>query len=93
MRAFPSVALIISVKSLSVVVFPAPFGPRKPTHFAPSIFKFKLESATNEPYLLERLIASRDGFVKQNHDSPARVPNIICNEGKNMHITISDAIG
>src|SRR5439155_11057163 len=48
-RAFPSDALIISVKILSVVVFPAPFGPKKPTHFEPSIFKERFDKARNEP--------------------------------------------
>jgi hypothetical protein len=46
-----------------VVVFPAPFGPRNPTHFDPSIFRFRLETATKEPKFLERFTASTEGLV------------------------------
>ena len=53
-RASPEVALIRSVNSFRVVVFPAPLGPKKPTHFDPSMFRFKLSSAVNEPYLFVR---------------------------------------
>jgi hypothetical protein len=59
--AFPSDALIISVKSFKVVVFPAPFGPRKPTHFDPSIFRLRLDRAVKEPYRFDRLTASMEG--------------------------------
>jgi len=40
---------------------PAPLGPKKPTHFAPSIFKFRFESAAKEPYRLVRSLASIEG--------------------------------
>src|SRR2546421_8855655 len=58
MRACPLLARIRSVKIFKVVVLPAPLGPKKPTHFAPSIFKFRFEMATNEPYRLVRSRAS-----------------------------------
>src|SRR6267143_1691870 len=61
MRAWPPLARIRSVKIFKVVVLPAPLGPRKPTHFAPSIFKFKFERATKEPYRLVRSLASIEG--------------------------------
>jgi hypothetical protein len=37
------------VKIFKAVVFPAPFGPRNPTHFGPSIFRLRFERAVNEP--------------------------------------------
>src|SRR2546422_3363461 len=58
MIACPPLARIRSVKIFNVVVLPAPLGPRNPTHFAPSIFKFRFERATNEPYRLVRSRAS-----------------------------------
>jgi hypothetical protein len=42
---------------------PAPFGPRNPTHFDPSIFRFRLESAVKDPYVFDRFTASIEGFV------------------------------
>src|SRR5580704_15624631 len=63
-KASPEEALMRSVNILSVVVLPAPFGPRNPTHFEPSIFRLRLESAVNEPYTLERFTASIEGVVK-----------------------------
>jgi hypothetical protein len=64
MRASPEDGLIRSVNILRVVVFPAPFGPKNPTHFDPSILKFRSDTATNKPYFLERFTLSIDGFVK-----------------------------
>jgi len=52
------------VNILRVVVFPAPLGPKNPTHFDPSIFKFRSDTATNGPKRLERCMASINGFVK-----------------------------
>ena len=89
MSAFPSVALIMSVIIFRVVVFPAPFGPKKPTLLGPSIFRFNLDNAVNEPYVLVRLTASIEGFVK-GRESPELGGN--CNRNQSMHITISDAI-
>jgi hypothetical protein len=34
---------------LSKSTSPTPFGPKDPTHFDPSILKFRLDTATNEP--------------------------------------------
>src|SRR5438552_13862489 len=53
----------MSVKIFSVVVFPAPLGPRKPTHFEPSIFKLRLDNAVKEPYLFVRFSATMDGAL------------------------------
>ena len=61
MRACPLVGLIRSVNIFRAVVFPAPLGPRKPTHFVPSIFRFRSERAVNAPYCLVKLTASIDG--------------------------------
>src|SRR6266849_2126366 len=61
MRAWPLLARIRSVKIFKVVVFPAPLGPKKPTHFAPSIFKSRFDSAAKEPYRLVRSLASIEG--------------------------------
>src|SRR5216684_1745789 len=63
-RASPEDCLIRSVNILRVVVFPAPFGPRNPTHLEPSIFRLRLDRAVKEPYAFERFTASIDGFVK-----------------------------
>ena len=56
--------LIGSVNIFRVVVFPAPFGPKNPTHFDPSILKFRSDTTTNELKCLEIFRASIDGFVK-----------------------------
>src|SRR5437899_12597589 len=66
-RALTSEALIISVKIFSVVVFPAPLGPRKPTHFEPSIFKLRLDNAVKEPYRFVRFSATMDGALIGSH--------------------------
>src|SRR5207247_9595466 len=65
--ALPSEARIISVKIFSVVVFPAPLGPRKPTHFEPSIFKLRLDNAVKEPYRFVRFSATMDGALIDSH--------------------------
>src|SRR5271157_5926113 len=49
MNASPSLGKIRSVNIFRVVVFPAPFGPKNPTHFAPSTFRFRWSRAVNEP--------------------------------------------
>src|SRR5207253_11437211 len=56
-----------SVKIFSVVVFPAPLGPRKPTHFEPSIFKLRLDNAVKEPYRFVRFSATMDGALIGSH--------------------------
>jgi len=43
------------------VVFPAPLGPRNPTHLGPSSFRERFDSALNEPYDFDRLTASTEG--------------------------------
>jgi hypothetical protein len=58
MSALPLVGDIRSANTFRVVVFPAPFGPRNPTHFEPSILMLRLESATKEPYFFVNPIAS-----------------------------------
>src|SRR5438309_1897410 len=72
MRACPLLARIRSVKIFNVVVLPAPLGPRNPTHFAPSIFKFRFERATNEPYRLVRSRASIEdnSFTRSPESKP-----------------------
>jgi hypothetical protein len=44
-----------------VVVFPAPFGPRKPMHLLPSSLRLRLETAANDPNDFERFTASIEG--------------------------------
>src|SRR5580692_8583265 len=63
--AWPEVGLIRSVIIFSVVVLPAPLGPRNPTHLAPSILRFRFETAVKEPYIFERLTMSMEGFVME----------------------------
>ena len=67
-NASPFVGKIMSVSILSVVVFPAPFGPRKPTHFEPSILSERSERAVNEPYFFVRPTVTIDGeLMGRNH--------------------------
>ena len=61
MKAFPLVAEISPVNIFMVVVFPAPFGPRNPTHFVPWIFRFRSLTAVKLPNFFVTLTASRDG--------------------------------
>jgi len=63
MSALPLVAVMRFVNIFIVVVFPAPFGPRKPTHFAPWIFRFRSLTAVKLPNFFVRLIASSDGAI------------------------------
>jgi len=53
-----------SVNSFKVVVFPAPLGPRNPTHLGPSSFKLSAETAVKEPYDFVRLTASSEGAIQ-----------------------------
>jgi len=57
-RAFPRVGEMRPVNIFIVVVFPAPFGPRNPMHLVPSSFRFRLETAANDPNDFERFTAS-----------------------------------
>ena len=61
--AVPLLALMRSVSIFRVVVFPAPLGPRNPTHLEPSILRFRSVRALNEPYLFERFEISIEGTL------------------------------
>jgi hypothetical protein len=57
-------------RAQSGIVFPAPFGPRNPTHFC--TFKFRFETPENDPYLIGTSIVSTYGPVKKDSLLPIR---------------------
>src|SRR5271155_1145547 len=60
MNASPDVGKMRSVNILREVVFPAPLGPRNPTHFAPSTFRLRWSRATKDP---NRRVSSRASML------------------------------
>jgi hypothetical protein len=78
MKHSPSVGKIMSDRSFSVVVFPAPLGPRKPTHFAPDIFRSREDRAVKLPNLFVRCRVSMEGTLmgdpRPGHPGPLSKP-------------------
>ena len=63
MYALPELGRNNPVRILIVVDFPAPLGPRNPTHVFSCILKFKLFSAINFEYFFVRFSVTSISFM------------------------------
>src|SRR6266540_3896576 len=52
---------------LKIVVFPAPFGPMRPTSSCPSIDRLKSETAVRPPNRIVTFLTSRSGMATTPH--------------------------